>query len=170
MPRAMTHGQREKRYLSYQDDWKLMLHNDIKFPKLCTYKLIKRDYRIEPHILYVTNKRHQRALTRLRVSSHKLQIEIGRHSRPPTPRTERVCKFCNIGVLDDEIHFLLNCSFHTHERESLIKEIRDYYKFDENPSLQSKFIDLMTSKNQAVISALAKYTYNAFKNRDQYMR
>ena len=36
------------------------------------------------------------ALTRLRVSSHRLQIEAGRWSKPnSTPRNERLCRLCN---------------------------------------------------------------------------
>ena len=59
--------------------WKLDLLQNNRWPKLDTYKIIKNDYCIEPHILYVKNKNYQRALTRLRVSAHKLNIEIRDH-------------------------------------------------------------------------------------------
>ena len=85
----------EIRYTRYQQDWLDAINDNRKSSKLRTYKLVKTDYRIEPHILYIRNKKHQRALTRLRVSSHKLNIELGRHSRPPIPRDERVCQFCD---------------------------------------------------------------------------
>ena len=44
-------------------------------------------------------------ISRFRVGSHKLPIEIGRWSR--TPRSERLCKLCN--VLGDESHFVYHC-------------------------------------------------------------
>ena len=81
----------EIRYTRYQQDWLDAINDNRKSSKLLTYRLVKTDYRIEPHILYIRNKKHQRALTRLRVSSHKLNIELGRHWRPSIPRDERVC-------------------------------------------------------------------------------
>ena len=69
---------REKRYKQYIDNW----HRELgSFPKHDIYREIKEDYRVEPYILYIRNKRHQQALARLRVSSHNLYIETGRHSR-----------------------------------------------------------------------------------------
>ena len=82
---------RERRYTQFIRDWTQDFHVNNKWPKLDTYKLIKNDYRIEPHILSVRDKNHQRALTRLRVSSHKLNIEDGRHARPYVPRQQRLC-------------------------------------------------------------------------------
>lgn len=54
-------------------------------------------------------------MTRLRVSSHRLNIEAGRWSRPQiTPREERKCLICN--KLEDEYHFLFEYM--------ILKEIR----------------------------------------------
>ena len=62
---------REKRYKQYIDNW----HRELgSFPKLDIYREIKEDYRVEPYILYIRNKRHQQALARLRVSLHNLYI------------------------------------------------------------------------------------------------
>ena len=82
---ALGNKLRELRYNQFIFNWKMDLHQQDKLPKLDTYTIIKSDYRIEPHILYVRNKRYQRALTRLRVSSYKLNIEVGKHSRPYIP-------------------------------------------------------------------------------------
>ena len=46
-----------------------------------------------------------RDITRLRISSHKLNIEIGRYAR--LDRADHLCSKCSLGVLGDEIHFLL---------------------------------------------------------------
>ena len=77
---------RELRYNQFIQMWKLDLHQNSRWPKSDTYKIIKKIYCIEPHVLYMKNKNYQRALTRLRVSAHKLNIEIGRHRRPYIPR------------------------------------------------------------------------------------
>ena len=117
---------RELRYNQFIQMWKLDLHQNNRWPKLDTYKIIENDYCIEPHILYVKNKNYQRALTRLRVSAHKLNIEIGRHRRPYIPRHQRLCLYCNCGEIDDEIHFLLKCNFHAEARHSLFQLIASH--------------------------------------------
>ena len=110
----------EMRYNQFISQWKTDLEENRKWPKLDTYKMIKHDYRVAPHILYVRNKIYQRALTRLKVSSHKLNIEAGRHFRPYIPRQQRVCLHCTTGELDDEFHFLLICHFHSEGRYSML--------------------------------------------------
>ena len=54
---------REIRHNRYAQNWLSTIRNNEKSTKLRTYRLIKNDYRIEPHLLYVENKKHQRALT-----------------------------------------------------------------------------------------------------------
>ena len=45
-------------------------------------------------VIMIPNKRHQQAMARLGVNSHKLEIELGRHSHPYIPRNERLCTSC----------------------------------------------------------------------------
>ena len=108
---ALGNKLRELRYNQFICNWKMDLHQQDELPKLDTYKIIKSDNRIKPYILFVRNKRYQRALTQLWVSSHKLNIEISRHSRPYIPRHQKFCLYCDTGEIDDEIHFLLNALF-----------------------------------------------------------
>jgi hypothetical protein len=46
-------------------------------------------------------------LSKLRISAHKLQIEIGRYQG--TLRENRICCRCTSGHVEDEIHYLLHC-------------------------------------------------------------
>ena len=150
---------RELRFNQFICNWKMDLHQRDKLPKLDTYKIIKSDNRIEPHILYVRNKRYQRAL---RVSSHKLNIEVGRHSRPYIPRHQRFCLYCDTGEIDDEIHFLLKCP----GRFSLLQEIVHYLPLQSEPDHRDMFIYIMTSKNQMILNALGTFVYEEFKRRE----
>jgi len=45
---------------------------------------------------------------KLRLRDHKLKIEVGRHSK--TPLDERICKACSLNEIEDEVHFLYNCT------------------------------------------------------------
>ena len=63
------------------------------------------------HQLYIETVKVTRfrvALRKLRVSSHRLEIEVGRWTRPNrTPIEQRKCRRCN--TVEDEFHFLLEC-------------------------------------------------------------
>ena len=51
-------------------------------------------------------------MTKLRTSSHRLEIKVGRWARPNRiPIDERKCITGN--KLEDEFHFLLECSLYT---------------------------------------------------------
>ena len=63
------------------------------------------NYKCEDYLHQVTNIRHRIALTKLRLSNHKLAIETGRYSRPLKKSAERICPICKI-EMEDEYHFL----------------------------------------------------------------
>ena len=67
----------------------------------------------------VNIKKFKIALAKLRVSSHRLEIEMGRLARP-----ERIefddpkCKLCN--KLEDEFHFVLECPLYNDIRKNTL--------------------------------------------------
>ena len=74
--------------------------------KLTFYKHIDRDYSLAPYLLNIKNHNFRQALTKLRISAHKLEIESGRYNK--TQREKRICKVCSIAV-EDELHFSTSC-------------------------------------------------------------
>ena len=80
------------------------------------------------------------ALTKLRVSSHRLAVEVGRWNKPVrTPIDDRKCIFCN--VLVDEYHFVLECPIYVY----MIKKYISKYYWN-HPSM-FKFINLINNTN-----------------------
>ena len=79
--------------------------------KLRTYKLIKREFKMEK---YLNLPPHLRVPTsRLRTSAHSLRIETGRYNLPtPIPANERYCWFCTNQLVEDELHFLFDCDLY----------------------------------------------------------
>ena len=87
-------------------------------------------------------------MSKLRVSSHRLEIEVGRWSRPNrTPLDERKCFRCQ--KLEDEFHFLFECELHSDLRHRYLKRY-----FWNRPNIL-KLKELMSSSNKKIICNLA---------------
>ena len=83
-------------------------------------------------------------MTKLRVSSHRLEIEVGRWARPNrTPINERKCRYCD--KLEDEFHFLLECTQYV----ELMKQYIQKYFWNRPNMLKLK--ELMSTKNRNII-------------------
>ena len=92
-------------------------------------------------------------MSRLRTTSHQLEIETGRYHN--IERNLRLCKKCHDGNVEDEFHFLFICSkYDTLRRELLPDDIIT------TPSL-CKLIELMNNSDTSVICKLGKFVYEA---------
>ena len=92
------------------------------------------------------------SLTRLRVSSHRLNIECGRWTRPNIiPVNERKCQNCN--VLEDEYHFVFECRLYNELRKQYIPS---FYR--KNPNMH-KCIQLLSIENPSLLRKLSFYVH-----------
>ena len=98
------------------------------------------------------------ALSRFRLSSHSLMIEIGRYNG--TPREDRLCTFCNMRKKEDEYHFLLVCPYYTELRRRYFK------KYFCSWTTLTKFDHLMSATSKKTLNNLSKFVYFAFKKRN----
>ena len=101
------------------------------------------------------DKKLRRSLSSFRISTHGLRIERGRYCGEKPE--ERLCNFCNI--IEDEIHFLYNCKIYLELRCKMFDTINNSnFRY---PSLEHNviFTTLMTSNDQSVIKAVAKFIY-----------
>ena len=79
---------------NYIRDWFGEIGNVDRHPILRTYAVFKTKFTQENYIEFLSNKKYQRAISRFRVSSHRLGIETGRHEKPRVPPELRLCKYC----------------------------------------------------------------------------
>ena len=94
-------------------------------------------------------------MTRIRMPSHRLQIEASRWKRPqniPLNERKRIISY----NVEDEFHFILECTKYNEIRRKFIKKY-----FWKRPNIP-KFIELMTSTNTMIVRNLASYVYEAF--------
>ena len=120
--------------LLFTDKYVFFNSNHI-YKKLCT-KILKRHIKTEAFFAH---------------------IESGHWNRPhPTPRENRLCSTCNI--LEDEFHFMFECTLYNYDKHFLIKPYyrRRYSMF--------KLIELFPSSNKTILTKLGISIYKVSKN------
>ena len=136
----------------YYQSWYRNINNSRR---LSTYCRFKHSFNLEPYLDTIYERKFKIALTRFRLSSHRLEIERGRYF--DIDRTERKCKNCTQNTIENEYHFLLVCPLYEDLRRKFLKA---YYC---NWPTLNKFDKLMTTTNKSEIINLAKYIYYAMK-------
>ena len=87
-------------------------------------------------------------LTKFRCSDHNFEIEVRRHKGVEV--NNRQCQMCELGKVEDEFHFLCECSVYATHREPL------YNVTGVNSTPNEAFSnDLMPSSEHSVIQALS---------------
>ena len=126
--------------------------------RAASFKLFS-DFSFKTYLDNIYVKKYRQALSRLRLSSHRLAIETGRWSGPTRiPLDERRCQICD--KLEDEYHFILECQLFNEFRQQYIKKY--YWK---RPNV-IKFIDLLKSENINTVRRLAIYVSKCFLKRN----
>ena len=138
----------------YVQNWKT---NIREVSKLEYYARFKTEFCYEEYLDFIVNDDYRKALTKFRLCSHDLEIEVGRHSG--VERVNRICKLCSSNTTESEYHFLLCCSKYAQLRQVYIRN-------SSWPNLQ-KFINVLSSSNKKTVFNLAKYVYYAFKMRKE---
>ena len=153
-----------KQYIDtiFCENWKNKLSNSSKAD---TYKTFKNIPKFEKYLDYIKNIKYLKALTKLRLSDHKLMIEEGRRKRPIIPREERICKTCN--KIEDEIHFLIDCDKYKDDRMDKFKIIiNEVPSFEDMTDSKTKFIYLMSQENKKLTNLIAQCIHDWFKIRE----
>ena len=104
-----------------------------------------------------------RSFTKLRISNHRLEVEIGRYSK--TPLSERICKCCDSDKIEDEIHFLCFCSLYCDYRKELYDNISNIVPMFETLTDIDKFTFLMGCKECDILSLILNYVFKCFNLR-----
>ena len=72
-------------------------------------------------------------------------------------------KMYTSNIVDDEIHFLITCSYFDTQRTSLLVESKLHNTEFDSLSNNDKFIYIMSSTHRPLVLCLAKYTYTCFQ-------
>lgn len=152
---AFYNSVRSKIFNLFSEKWQSGIRS---LPSLDNYRLFKHENVLEKYMTIIRDERHRKAFTRLRLHSHNLALETGRHCRPKIPRSLRICLFCNSNQIEDEIHFLISCPLYQNLRTTL-------NEFISGMAPDVAFVFLMSSINPNILRCTAKFIYLAFNLR-----
>ena len=136
---------------TFIQNWQERLGNSTR---AIFYKTFSR-FQFQPYLGKLNMFKYIQAISKLRMSSHRLAIESGRWARPNRiPVDERKCIECE--TLEDEYHFVIECKLFNDLRA---KYLPRYFWIRPN---MYKFIELLNSEDTNLIRKLSIYTYHAF--------
>jgi hypothetical protein len=99
---------------------KLWLQEIYSKRKLRTYRIIKTKLKLEPYLLNGNNQTRSVVFS-LRSGTNRLRIETGRWKNEK--EAERICKNCENGEIENEIHFVTTCEFVGDLRDSFYRKV-----------------------------------------------
>ncbi len=142
----------------YESQWKTLICDMDKQPKLRTYCTFKTNLSFEPYLTIIIPKQRL-AIARFRCSAHFLAIETGRHQKPKVPVELRKCITCD--TVEDEIHHLMFCTNNQPHRDELFKIASTCISNFENLNPVIQFRELLMSKDVKLLKAVAIFLTNS---------
>ena len=126
---------------------------------LLLYKELKVNFTIAEYLKRLNNSKLRNVIFKIRLSSHNLFIETGRHNN--IARNQRKYSKCRLNEIQDENHFILVCPYFIDLRNTFISNC-----FTHNPSMY-KFLQLLNSNKRKEIINFANFCIKAFKKLEQ---
>ena len=122
--------------------------------KLFLYGKLKTDIKLEDYLKLTKNFNNRHLLTKFRTSDHPLEIELGTYRYKKISRHQRLCKTCQ--VLDDEIHFFLQCQINNNLRNVLINNIKSIMLISTNWTFFSQ-LEIILIPDQEFLPSVVDY-------------
>ena len=148
----------------------------LEHNKLIAYSSYKGQFALEPYLELVQNRNQRCQLSRLRVSAHRLGVELLRYSQPPVPRARRFCKYCPpelgpsgqvVGPIDDECHFVTTCLVGQIGRSEMYKEVSSRNSKFLGLCSVDKFKTLVCPTTAIDSKIVSRFLETSFKKREQ---
>ena len=142
----------------FTKDWHSRLEDSTKARCFITFS----SFQYKTYLDMLNIAKYRKNLGRLRLSSHRLEVEAGRWAKPnKIPYENRKCKNCD--VLEDEFHFVMECSLYGDLRK---KYIRRYYW--QRPNML-KFIELISTEHCKTLKILSVFIEKGFRLRKELL-
>ena len=104
-----------------QRQWWTEMTKEGDRSKLRTYVTFKKQLRLEKYLLSYGDPLGRSLHTSLRTGTNDLEIDRAR--RFGTHRDLRICRFCNLNLVETERHFVISCPLYKDYRDQLYRSI-----------------------------------------------
>ena len=139
-------------------DWDV---DRYKSQKLRYYNLYKYEKSPEEYLSFNISKYQRSLFAQFRCGILPLEIEVGRYRN--IPLENRLCRACNDDIVEDEIHFLCQCTKYAENRNNLYAQAAHldpyFYSLDDI----DKFVFLMSNCQKSV----SKFLINSVTKRSK---
>ena len=139
-------------YANDEHDWDLSRYRS---DKLRYYNLYKYSKESEEYLNLNIKRYHRSLFAQFRCGILPLQIEVGRFRN--IPLCDRICPICKHSV-EDEIHFLCQCSCYSDYRNTLFQKAQLVYTNFMNIDVIDQFSFLMSNMQRDVIKFIVQAT------------
>lgn len=147
---------------SYKNDWMIAIQNS---DKLRTYVNFKYDYYTEPYVFNIKNKSLRSMMAQFRCGVLPIKIETGRFENKAI--YDRKCEMCEMDSIEDEHHFLLECTQYNNERQKLYEKAKESYP--EFMTIENDVKMVILVNDEDLIKDTAQYISNSYQKRAKLM-
>ena len=121
---------------------------------------VKKDFQFEFFLNAVPILKHRQAVTRLRISAHKLPVECGRYKN--IPYDLRLCNFCDLNEVGDEYHYLFRCKNNqfVNVRNNFLNDLKEINSSFDCLKHEDLFLYILSMKDKSISNLVAKYCFN----------
>ena len=141
-------------------DWDV---DRYKSQKLRYYNLYKYDKTPEDYLQFDITKYQRSLFEQFIFGSLPLEIEIGRYR--DTPLENRLCQVCKNDTIEDEIHFLSECTAYSNARKALFDHAKSLDPLFHLKDTIDRYVYLMSNVQKHVI----RFVYNAMNIRTTFL-
>ena len=138
--------------------------------KLRTYRTFKENIKYEPYLDLDINKNLIKKYTQLRLSAHRLQIELARHikttknDRHTQKLQARKCQLC-LNSDEDEMHFVMQCPSYNIERTKYLTDVHQLCKNTVELNDRQLFIWVFSNEDSRIMTKTIKFINDIFEKR-----
>lgn len=135
--------------------------------KLKFYQNIYSNHKRSSYVDLLRQKSERSTLCKIRLSAHNLEIEKGRHLSIPV--NERICKICNSGDIEDELHFLFNCNKYSSARTDYKMKVASILNRDHNLLSNDFLKQCLNSNSFYILKVTCNYINNCLSIRNSVL-
>ena len=101
--------------------WENWIDSPNKYPILWAYRILRTKYEKKTYLYLLKNLKYGMTISKCRSSSHILEIETGRHTRPIAQLENKLFPSCK--EFENGIRFLLECFIYECYRRELFNKV-----------------------------------------------